>query len=458
MSKQIISPEGILEVVPLRNLGFWTIWALGVGSVVGDGIFLLLGSGIATAGPSASLSYLLAGVFQLFLMVAMGEMAIGMPTAGAMSVWVERTMGDWWGLLSGFGFAFGWVIGGGGISIALGRITCWYFPSLDVNTWTIVFAILFISLFCLLNILGGVIAAKTQLYFVLVLVLLMVLFSVVGFKDIDPTNFTPFMPFGWEGFWLAFPLGTYAYLGAATLATAGAECKNPADLPKALVWSSVTFLALYTAAMLVVTGILPWETIGMEASPFTLAAEKSIGYIGGLVINTAAWLAAATCLIMGTIYAPSRIFYSQSIAGYLPKFFGKLSAKTHTPVQGIIFIWVISVVLILIATVNPDFVYVVLSMQLVLAWMISWGLAIIASVLYRKQYPEEVAGLGWHQPLFPLFPVLGMIGILSVVYFTFVGMAIHIIYGLFWIIPLLIYYFVIAKPKIAKMGERRVRI
>jgi amino acid transporter len=453
----VSTPETqILEVEPLRNLGFWAIWALGVGAVVGDGIFLLLGQGIATAGPSAFLAFLVAGIFQLFLMVALGELAVGMPNAGAMSVWVERFMGKWWGFLAGFAFAFGWVIAGGSTGIAIGRITCWFFPSLDVDTWTVIFAIVFLTIFAILNILGTSIAAKTQLVLVIGLVLVVVLFSIAGFKDVNMDYYRPFLPNGWEGFWLAIPLGTYAYLGAATLTTAGGECKNPRDLPKALVWASITFLIIYTAAQFVVEGIIPWQEVSMDVSPFTAAAEKSIGFIGGFVINLAAWIAAATCLIMGTIYAPSRIFYSHAKSGYLPKWFGYLHPQTRTPIYGIIAIWAVGVVLILVGMKNPDFLYVTLTLQLVLAWMISWTLALIAAWLYRKRFPEEVDSLGWKQPLFPLFPIVGFIGIIIVTYYTFASIPWAFGTGAIWIGALALYYFFVSKKRIEKIEERKI--
>ena len=422
----------LLEVEPLKNLGFWDIWALGVGAVVGDGIFLLLGQGIATAGPGAVLAYVVAGLFQLFLMIALGELAVGMPHAGAMSAWVARFMGSWWGFLSGFAFAIGWVIAGGSVGLALGKITTWFFPQLDANLWAIIFAVLFLTIFAILNILGTAIAAKVQLYMVIVLTLVMAAFAILGFRHINPANLTPQFPFGFKGFVSAIPLGTYAYLGAVTLATAGGECRRAVDLPRALVWSSITFLVLYTAAQLVVTGVIPYTKVTMDSSPFTQAAQIIFGYAGAFILNITAWLAAATCILMGTLYSASRIFYAQAREGHLPAIFGYLHPRTRTPVWGIIIVWAISVGLVLLGTYNPDLVYVELSLQLVLAWMVSWALAVIASILYRKSCPDEVAKLEWKQPLYPLFPILGLVGIVLVTYSTFVGSAMTLVRGIVW--------------------------
>lgn len=422
----------LMEISPLRNLKFRHIWALGVGAVIGDGIFLLMGEGIAIAGPSAVFAYLLAGLSQLFIVIALSELAVGMPSAGAMSEWVKRFMGSWWGFLAGFTSAAGWIIAGGSVGLALGTITMWFFPQLDGAMWPIVFSVIFISIFAILNMLGSVIAARVQLYMVLALVGVMALFGIIGLKEIDVANFAPLFPFGMSGFWAAVPLGTYAYLGAVTLATAGGEVENPRDLPRALIWSSVTFLVLYSLAQIVLLGIIPWEQISMASSPFTEAAGHVFGFAGAFIMNLAAWIAAATCIIMGTLYASSRILYAQGREGLLPAFFGYLHPKTRTPVYGILFIWACSVGLVLIGSVNPDLVYVELSYQLVLAWMVSWSLAIVAAILYRKNHIDEVNQLSWKQPLYPLFPILAFIGIAIVFFGTFLGSWMILVRGAIW--------------------------
>ncbi|RXT06541.1 APC family permease [Ammoniphilus sp. CFH 90114] len=451
-----MSQSTTLELAPERKLGYWHIWALGVGAVIGDGIFLLMGQGIATAGPGAIMAYLVAGLSQLFLMVALSELAVGMPNSGAMSLWVERFMGKWWGFLAGFTFAVGWVIAGGSVGLALGQITMWFFPQLEGSYWSIIFAIFFISIFALLNILGTQIAAKTQLVLVLIMTGVMALFSLIGLKDINTEHFTPFLPNGIDGFWAAVPLGTYAYLGAVTLATAGGECRNPRDLPKALIWSSMTFIVLYSFAQVVLQGLIPWDQVSMDHSPFTAAAEQVFGFAGAFIMNIAAWIAAATCILMGTLYSASRIFYSQARRGYLPAFFGHLHPKTGTPVYGIIAVWAASVGLVLLGAVNPDFLYVELSTQLVLAWMVSWTLALIAGVLYRKNNMDEVSQLSWKQPLYPLFPILGFVGIGIVCYGTFVGSPMTLVRGAIWMGVLYVLFKMFHKSK--DVGESQQQV
>lgn len=432
--------DAVKEIAPRKNLGFWALWALGVGSVVGDGIFLLLGQGVQVAGPSSILVFAIAGIIQGIVMISLAELAVGMPSAGAMSVWIDRFLGGWWGYLAGFGFTAGWIIAGGSTGIAIGTLTCWFFPGLDQSVWTVVFGILLVTFFAFLNVMGAAIAARTQLFMVLALLAVMVVFGIITMPSVEPSNFTPFAPFGVAGCMAALPLGTYAYQGAVTLATAGGECKDVRSLPKALIWSSITFIVVYTLCMVGVLGIVPWSEISMAESPFTLAAEQVFGRSAGFIMNCAAWLAAATCIIMGTLYASSRVFYHMAKVGQMPKVFGEINEKTRTPVKGIIIIWALAVGMILLGTINADLVYVTLSNQITITYAIIWIMALIAAIKYRKQCPDEVKAGGFKMPLFPVLPIVGIIGVAFVLYACMASYLTSVILTVIWMGLLYIYY------------------
>jgi amino acid transporter len=271
----------------------------------------------------------------------------------------------------------------------------------------------------------------------------MVIFGVGGvIKGVNMQNFIPFLPNGWSGMASVIPIATYAYMGACCLCTAGSECKKPTDLGKALVWSSITFIVVYTLALFVVLGMTDWHDASMDVSPFTAAAEIMFGPIGGLILNIAAWLAAATCLIMGTIYTPSRIFYAMALEGYMPKLFANINQKTKTPIFGIIIIWVVGILGILVAYFfGATNFYVTLCNQAVIAWTISWGLAIIAGIKFRRELgPDRMRSeVGWKQPLFPLIPVLALLGCVYVLYLSFYDVWQFVGFGI-WFVIYLIYY------------------
>ncbi|MDR3225884.1 MAG: amino acid permease [Clostridiales Family XIII bacterium] len=445
------------EVSLVRGMGFWQVWAVGVGAVVGDGVFLYMAQGIEAAGPASIVGFVIAGLIQMLLMVSMGEISVGMPSAGAMSDWVQKYLGRFCGLLSGLTFSIGWVVLGGSISVALGRFS-WYWVQdvMSQELGTILFAAIFFSIFVIMNIAGTAIAGKGQLILVVILVGIMILFGVGGIiRGVDMGNFVPFSPFGMDGISAVIPIATYAYMGACCLCTAGSECKNPRDLGKALVWSSITFVVVYTLALFVVLGMVPWESVGTDVSPFTQAAAIMFGPVGGTIMNFAAWLAAATCLIMGTIYTPSRIFYSMAKEGYLPKFFAKLNAKTKTPVGGIVVIWIVGIIGILAAYyVGAMEFYATLCNQAVIAWTISWGLAIIAGMMFRKEMGVEriKKEVGWKQPLFPVIPIVALAGCVYVLYLSFYDAQQFFGFAIWFVVYILYYLFIRSRIKAGKIS------
>ena len=154
---------------------------------------------------------------------------------------------------------------------------------------------------------------------------------------------------------------------------------------------------------------------------------------------------------MGTIYTPSRIFYSMAKEGYMPKVLARVNPKTKTPITGIVIIWIIGILGILAAMAfGAATFYVTLCNQAVIAWSISWGLAVIAGIYYRKDLGiERIKNeVGWHQPLYPAIPILAIIGILYVLYLCFYDMA-QVVGFVIWMGIYIIYYLRI-KSKINK--------
>lgn len=435
------------EVSLDRKLGFWAIWAIGVGSVVGDGIFLLIGQGIDVAGPSALLGFVIAGIIQMCMMIALGEFSVSMPNAGAMAIWVERIFGKAAGFISAMTFAIGWVITGGSTGLACGIMTCYYFPNLDLELWSMIFAIAWVSLFAILNIFGVGLAAKVQLGLVLVLMAFMLALGLFGLPYVSFNAYHPFYTNGIGGMLKAIPIGTYAYMGAITLCTAGGECKEPKYMPKALISASFTFIFVYTLAQFVAIGVLTPEQVSLKVSPFTIAAEVVFGKMGGNLINLAGLIAAATTILGGTIYASSRIFYEEARQGLLPKVFKKLHSKYHTPVTAILVVWIVSVILIILATFGAEFIYASLSNQVVFAWCVSWILALFAAIKYRKNYYQEIKNAGWTQPLFPIFPIVGILGGLMILWTSYSTDIIQLLIGIAWVALLILYYYLANKKE-----------
>jgi amino acid transporter len=409
----------------VRALGFWSLWAIGVGAVVGDGVFLYSAAGIAAGGPSAMLAFVFAGLIQMAIMVAMCELSIGMPTAGGPTVWVVKYVGRFWGLMSGLAFSVGYMILGGSVSVAMGRFISYWTPGIEQEFATILWAFVFFTLFLIMNIVGVEFMGKGQLALCLILVGIMLVFGIGGLLRgaVDFDNFEPFMPYGMGGMTAVIPIATYAFMGASCICFAGEECKRPKDLARALVWSSITFIVVYTLALFVVLGSTHYsEVASYDMSPFVRASEIIFGPAGAWIVNLAAVIAAGTCLLTGCLYMPSRLLYSMSVRGYMPKVFGKLNPKTKVPVHGLLICWGVGVAGIFIAAnAGAMAFYGFMCNQAVIAWIISWSLSIVAGIRYRNEMGKErlQAQINWTQPFFPVIPIVALAGCLYCIYLSF---------------------------------------
>lgn len=420
------------EVGLKRALGFWTLYTLAVGAVIGDGIFTFTGYAVEAAGSSSLIAYIIAGLTQMFLMISFGELVVWKPTAGGPEPWVRELVGKRLGLLASISFSIGWIIAGGSTGLAVGTYMYNFFKYSGIELgdqalWVMIWAIILNTLFAILNILGVEVAANTQFILTVALIGIMAGYAAAATPYINPNNYSPFMPHGIDGFLKAIPIGVYAYMGASTVLFAGEEAKRPVDISRVLFWSSLTFIILYTWALAACIGTLPYEEVVVfYEAIYATSAMKIWGPIAAIIMNLGAWLAAATCLLMGTMYQPARDLYNLARRGYrVPKWFGYVHPRFRTPTIGIVFVWIISIILVVLGTyVGQTLGYLLLGYELVWAWTVSWFLTLIAAIRLRSKYPDEVKRLPWRVPLWPLTPVLAFIGLALVVFAMFYDLAV----------------------------------
>lgn len=419
---------GASETLGLKKtLGFWTLFALAVGAVVGDGVFTFTGFGVATAGPSILFVYLGVGILQLFLMISFGELVVWKPTSGGPELWVRTLVGRNWGGVASLMFSLGWVFCGGSVGLAVGVYTHNFLAQLGVNAnpadlWITLFSIGWLSLFAFLNVRGVAVAARAQLTLVLFLVGVMVVFSLSMLPHISGSNYVPLFPDGFGGMMRAIPIVAYAFVGASTVMFASEEAKRPRDVSRVLLWGSVVITVLYTFAVFCGLGVLGMGKVQkfME-SLFVTAASETYGVWFANLLNVAAWAAAASCLLMGTIYQPPRDLYNLSRSGYrVPRWFGSLHPRYRTPVRATLLVWALAVVLVIAGQVwGQSAVYQLLGYEVVWVWCISWALTLWAALNFRRKYGEIAAGLPWRVPLWPVTPIIAIVGILVTVYALF---------------------------------------
>ncbi len=432
-----------------KKLKFWHLWALCVGAVVGDGIFLYIAKGASAAGPAASVSYLTAGVLIMIVCMVISEMAVGMPGAGSIHTWSKRMLGPVWGTMAGLCEIIMNIIFLGAVSLAAGALTNYFFmigddPAISAVIW----AVIWLTLILTIALLGGEITGKAQLGLVILLAGVMLAFAVLGAFSgkINPANYEPFAPFGVSGMWIAMGAAIYAYLGPIAILTSGDEVEKITDLPKAMFWGFVTFLALYTAAIVVMVGLIPYTEYDSMESPFTAAAAFVFGDAAGFIMNFTAWIAAVTCLV-AEIFCSSRLLFGMSKDGAVPKKFSLVS-KRKVPWFGLVFSYAVALIIIVIGSIGAlGNLYGLLATLGSVAGTVCLTLSVISSTRYKKMFPEEYSKLPWKLPARSLLIVISYIGIAAMLFALFSADPMLLVPSGIFLLVIVAFYHLYSKKK-----------
>jgi APA family basic amino acid/polyamine antiporter len=399
-----------------RGLGWPSLTLLGIGGVIGAGIFVLTGQQAAiNAGPAIVLSFVLAGIVCTFAALCYAELASMIPVAGSAYTYTYATMGEFfawliaWDLILEYGIAAatvsaGWsgyfnrLIKGFGIEMP----TTWTTAPYDFNGHEIVatgsilnlpavFIIALMAAFLIAGITQSKLVNNLIVSLKVVIVLTVIAF---GVRYVNPDLWTPFIPervpatpdspahFGLQGIAAAASVIFFAYIGFEGVSTAAQEAKDPQKtMPVGILLSLGICTILYIAMALVLVGIAPFQTLNNPAPVATALAQvpKLAWLTQWINIGVTVGLGST---ILSLLYGQSRILYAMSRDGLLPPLFGKVNPKTRTPVWGTV---VTSAFAALVGGLFPiKILGELVSMGTLLAFML-----ICLSVLFlRYRHPE----------------------------------------------------------------------
>ncbi|MGY3682813.1 amino acid permease [Streptomyces sp. TE33382] len=312
---------------------------LGLGGVIGAGLFVGSGAGIAVAGPAIVASYLIAGALAMLVMRMLGEMSAAMPASGSFSVHAERALGRWAGFSAGWLYWFLLVVVLAVEATAAAQIAHGWVPGVEPWAWVLVFMVVF----TVANLTAVKNFGEFEFWFAALKVGAIVLFLVLGLlavfgllPDTDPvgmTNLTGqggFLPHGWDGVVSGVLTVVFAFGGLEVVTIAAAETDDPARAVGRAVRSAVVrILFFYVGSMLVIVTVLPWTAQRAGLSPYVKVLD-AIGVPSAAQIMNIVVFVALLSALNANLYGSSRMIFSLAERGQAPRGLLKVSGGGGT--------------------------------------------------------------------------------------------------------------------------------
>lgn len=326
-----------------KTLGASDMIMLGVGCIIGTGIFVLTGVAAAKyAGPGIMLSFVLSGLACAFAALAYAELAAMVPIAGSAYTYSYAALGEIIAWMVGWNLILEYSVGASAVAAGWSGYVVGLLKSAGINLPKAFTAVpadggivnlpaMFIAIFLSLLLVRGTKESATlnKVLVVIKLAAVFIFLALAGPK-VNPVNWTPLMPYGFSGVAAGAAIIFFAYIGFDAVATAAEECRNPnRDLPIGIVGSLIVCTILYIAVAGVLTGVVPYQLLN-NTEPVAFALRE-IGYnIGSALVGTGA-IAGITTVLLVLMYGQTRIFFAMSRDGLIPASICKIHPKYGTP-------------------------------------------------------------------------------------------------------------------------------
>jgi len=316
-----------------RSLGFWGATGIGIGAIIGTGIFVLIGVASGIAGPAVILSFIIAGFVALLTGLSTAELSSFILESGGSYIYTTKAFGAFPGFVVGWMKSFDYIVGASAVSVGFAAYFT-YFVGIPATTGTIVFvATLWPLVLMLLNLKGIQEASWTNNLLVALKILALLTFIAIGAFALltsgNYTNYHPFFPRGFSGVMSGAAIIFFAFIGFNTIAVMAEEIKDPEkNVPRAILFAFAVCTLIYIGVSLVAVGIVNWESLGSSSAPLEFALKTVTDNIFILQFVAISALFATTSVIMASIMGGSRALFAMARNGVLPKVLSTISRQS----------------------------------------------------------------------------------------------------------------------------------
>ncbi|GLV56200.1 amino acid permease [Dictyobacter sp. S3.2.2.5] len=403
-----------------RTLGPLSITAMGIGAIVGTGIFVLTGVAAAKyAGPGLILSFIVAGIASGLAAICYAEFASTVPISGSAYTYSYATLGELIAWIIGWDLILEYAVGAAAVSIGWSGYFTDFLKSLFGITIPKALmaspfsggivnlpAMLIILLITVLLVIGTSESSGFNNIMVGIKLLVILFFIVIGAFHVHTMNWQPFLPFGAGGVFSGASIIFFAYIGFDQISTSAEEARNPSrDLPLGIILSLTICTLLYILVTAVLTGMVSYKQLNV-ASPVSHALILIGLNTAGSIISVGA-ICGLTTVLLVLLYGQSRIFFSMARDGLLPAFFSHVHPRFKTPYLSSV---LIGVVVALVAGLTPiDIVAELTNIGTLTAFV----LVSAAVLILRRTQPD--LRRGFRVPWVPVIPILSILASLILI-------------------------------------------
>ena len=429
----------------VKTMNARDLMAIGIGTVIGTGIFILPGTIAAKqAGPGVSLSFLLSAIVCAFAAMCYAEFASALPVAGSAYSYGNVVFGEFFGWLLGWALVLEYMLAVASVSTGWAAYFNSFIESFGLKiphalsgpfdpahgTYINIVAVVIVLLITVMLSRGLQSSVRVNNIAVVIKVAIILIFIVAGLFFIKPKNYHPFLPYHMSGVIHGATIGFFAYLGFDCVSSSAAEVKNPKrNMPLGIIGTLGIVTLLYMGVAVVLTGMVKYTRLDV-ANPVSYALQLVHQNWLAELLSIGALIGMFTMMV-AMIYSSSRLIYAIGRDGLLPAFLGKLDKKSHSPQVAL---WIVAVI---IATMGGLVSLDQLTSLVNIGTLFAFTLVSFGIIPLRRRKDIGNRG-GFKVPLYPFIPILS--GLLCLAMMTQLQLETYIGAGIWFTLGIIIYF------------------